>query len=53
MYVDTAYKKPIYETLKLKEPSKNSTIKKREAKTIPLFKQTHNFETPSGIEALK
>lgn len=53
MYVETAYKKTIYETLKLKEPSKNLTIRKRDAKTIPLFKQTHSCETPSGIEALK
>ena len=53
MYVETAYKTPIYETLKLKEPSKNLTVKKKETKTIPLFKQTHSCETPSGKEALK
>jgi len=53
MYVETAYKTPIYETLKLKEPSKNSTITKRDTKTIPLFKQIHSCKTPSGIEALK
>lgn len=53
MYVETAYKKPIYETLKLKEPSVNNSIKKRLAKTIPLFKQKQSCETPTGIEALK
>lgn len=53
MYVETAYKTPIYETLKLKEASKNKSIKKQQTKTIPLFKQNHSCETPTGIEALK
>lgn len=53
MYVETAYKKPIYETLKLKEASKNQSIKKRQSKTIPLFKQLQSCETLTGIEALK
>jgi len=53
MYVETAYKTPVYETLKLKEPSKNTSAKKKESKTIPLFMQTHSCETPSGKEALK
>lgn len=53
MYVETAYKTPVYETLKLKEASKNKSIKKQETKTIPLFKQKQSCETPTGIEALK
>lgn len=53
MYVETAYKTPIYETLKLKEASKNKSVKKQEAKAIPLFKQKQSCETPTGIEALK
>ncbi|RVU89833.1 ATP-dependent helicase [Flavobacterium columnare] len=53
MYVETAYKTPVYETLKLKEASKNKSIKKQEKKTIPLFKQKQSCETPTGIEALK
>ena len=53
MYVETAYKTPIYETLKLKETSKNKKIKKQQSKTIPLFKQLQSCETPTAIEALK
>ena len=53
MYVETAYKTPIYETLKLKEASKNKSVKKQQTKTIPLFKQKQSCETPTGIEALK
>jgi DNA helicase-2/ATP-dependent DNA helicase PcrA len=53
MYVETAYKTPIYETLKLKEDSKNKSIKKQQTKTIPLFKQKQSCESPTGIEALK
>ncbi|MDY0986093.1 DNA-dependent helicase II [Flavobacterium sp. ACN2] len=53
MYVETAYKKPIYETLKLKEASLNTSIKKQKLKTIPLYKQKQSCETPTGIEALK
>ncbi|QOG04393.1 UvrD-helicase domain-containing protein [Flavobacterium sp. MDT1-60] len=53
MYVETAYKKPIYETLKLKEASSNKSIKKQQLKTIPLYKQKQSCETPTGIEALK
>ncbi|QYS88284.1 UvrD-helicase domain-containing protein [Flavobacterium davisii] len=53
MYVETTYKTPVYETLKLKEASKNKSIKKQEKKTIPLFKQKQSCETPTGIEALK
>lgn len=53
MYVETAYKTPIYETLKLKEASKNQSIKKQQTKKIPLFKQKQSCETPTGIEALK
>lgn len=53
MYVETAYKKPTYETLKLKEASKNQSIKKQQSKTIPLFKQPQSCETSTGIEALK
>ncbi|KUJ60685.1 hypothetical protein AR687_16785 [Flavobacteriaceae bacterium CRH] len=53
MYVETAYKKPIYETLKLKEASSNKSIKKQQSKTIPLYKQKQSCETPTGIEALK
>ncbi|WP_158634587.1 UvrD-helicase domain-containing protein [Flavobacterium tiangeerense] len=53
MYVETAYKKPIYETLKLKEASLNKSIKKQQLKTIPLYKQKQSCETPTGIEALK
>ena len=53
MYVETAYKTPVYETLKLKEPSVNTSIKKREAKTIPLFKEKQSCTKSTGIEALK
>lgn len=53
MYVETAYKKPIYETLKLIEASLNKSIKKQQLKTIPLYKQKQSCETPTGIEALK
>jgi DNA helicase-2/ATP-dependent DNA helicase PcrA len=53
MYVETAYKTPVYETLKLKEEGKNKSKKKRELKTIPLFKQKHSCETPTGLQALK
>jgi DNA helicase-2/ATP-dependent DNA helicase PcrA len=53
MYVETAYKMPVYETLKLKEASKNKSKKKELTKTIPLFKEKQSCETPTGIEALK
>ncbi|KAF2328634.1 UvrD-helicase domain-containing protein [Flavobacterium ginsenosidimutans] len=53
MYVETAYKKPIYETLKLKETSLNKSSKKQQSKTIPLYKEKQSCETPTGIEALK
>jgi hypothetical protein len=48
MYVETAYKKPVYETLKIKENSL-----KRTKKTSPFFFEPHSCEGLEAKNALK
>ncbi|RTY97107.1 ATP-dependent helicase [Flavobacterium sp. RSP49] len=53
MYIETAYDKPVYETLKLKEASKNKSKKKQESKTHPLHFEPHSCEGSNAKQALK
>jgi DNA helicase-2/ATP-dependent DNA helicase PcrA len=53
LYVETAHKSPVYETLKLKEENKTKTKKQKAEKTNPLFKQLHSCTGQYAIQALK
>lgn len=53
MYVETAHKQPIYETLKIKELSLNKSKKKQDKKTDPFLFEPHSCEGPEAKNALK
>jgi len=53
MYVETAYKNPVYETLKIKEQSRNKSKKKLKNKTNPFFFESHSCEGLEAKNALK
>ncbi len=53
MYVETAYKQPIYETLKIKELSRNKSKKKQDKKTDPFLFEPHSCEGLEAKNALK
>lgn len=53
MYVETAYKQPIYETLKIKELSRTKSKKKQDKKTDPFLFEPHSCEGPEAKNALK